>query len=295
MSAVSFIPGQVYNRRLDIHDRFGGQQQGGIITPANHNVVIVITGDQGLEHGYADKFDVDGSLLYFGEGQYGDMQFVRGNKQLRDHHSNGKTLYAFRSERAGLRFLGEFRYVTHETVTAPDTSGTLRQAIRFRLEPALPGGLFEPAADAEIAAEQSLFASNAAFRQCVEHYSMQIAIAHFQSHYTVEDVHSSESFDLLCRSGDKLLRVEVKGTTTSGQKVLMTGNEVRLALDGATVLFVVRNIQVSQGALGPRASGGDCLLFSPFQPSPGRVQPITCSVDLRGVRSRPVALPPEHP
>jgi hypothetical protein len=35
------------------HARFGGQQQGGIITPANHPVEIIITGEDGLQHGYA--------------------------------------------------------------------------------------------------------------------------------------------------------------------------------------------------------------------------------------------------
>ena len=29
-----FEVGRVYNRRIDIHGRFGGQQQGGIVTPA---------------------------------------------------------------------------------------------------------------------------------------------------------------------------------------------------------------------------------------------------------------------
>ena len=33
---------RVYNRRADIHARFGGQQQGGIITPANHSLVIIV-------------------------------------------------------------------------------------------------------------------------------------------------------------------------------------------------------------------------------------------------------------
>jgi hypothetical protein len=39
-----FEIGRTYNRRTDIHGRFGGQQQGGIITPAQHPLVIIITG-----------------------------------------------------------------------------------------------------------------------------------------------------------------------------------------------------------------------------------------------------------
>jgi hypothetical protein len=41
-----FEIGRVYNRRNDIHARFSGQQQGGIITPKDHPVVIVITGEE---------------------------------------------------------------------------------------------------------------------------------------------------------------------------------------------------------------------------------------------------------
>ena len=51
-----FEVGRVYNRRADIHGRFGGQQQGGIITPAQHPVVIIITGEEGVQHGYADRY-----------------------------------------------------------------------------------------------------------------------------------------------------------------------------------------------------------------------------------------------
>jgi hypothetical protein len=40
--------GRVYNRRADIHDRFEGQRQGGIITPKQHPLVIINTGEEGL-------------------------------------------------------------------------------------------------------------------------------------------------------------------------------------------------------------------------------------------------------
>jgi 5-methylcytosine-specific restriction protein A len=56
--AWGFEIGRVYNRRRDIHARFGGQQQGGIITPAQHPLVIVITGEAGLDHGYRGGFRI---------------------------------------------------------------------------------------------------------------------------------------------------------------------------------------------------------------------------------------------
>jgi hypothetical protein len=48
---------KVYNRRADIHAKFGGQQQGGIITPSQYPLVIIITGEEGLEHGWIRRSD----------------------------------------------------------------------------------------------------------------------------------------------------------------------------------------------------------------------------------------------
>jgi 5-methylcytosine-specific restriction protein A len=87
MMSWGFEIGRVYNRRADIHARFGGQQQGGIITPAQHSLVIIITGEEGLEHGYADRYRADGVFEYFGEGQMGDMRLRAGNRAIAEHFS----------------------------------------------------------------------------------------------------------------------------------------------------------------------------------------------------------------
>ncbi|MGN6770172.1 MAG: hypothetical protein ACTHJQ_10075 [Rhizobiaceae bacterium] len=79
--AWGFERGRVYNRRADVHDQYGGQRQGGIITPADHSLVIIITGEEGLAHGYADRYRADGVFEYFGEGQVGDMSMVRGKRR----------------------------------------------------------------------------------------------------------------------------------------------------------------------------------------------------------------------
>ena len=128
-----FETDRVYSRRVDIHGRFGGQQQGGIITPANHSLVIIVTGEEGLEHGYADRHRADGVFEYFGEGQVGDMLWVRGNRAIRDHSADGRSLLAFRAERAGLRFQGELVYAGHHIERAPDRDGQMRDAIVFEL------------------------------------------------------------------------------------------------------------------------------------------------------------------
>ena len=61
-----FVVGQIYNRRQDIHDRFGGQRQSGIVTPSEYPAVFTFTG-RGTPHGYADEWSADGTFRYFGE------------------------------------------------------------------------------------------------------------------------------------------------------------------------------------------------------------------------------------
>jgi hypothetical protein len=97
-----FESGRVYNRRSDIHARFGGQQQGGIITPADHPLVIIITGEEGLQHGYADRYRPDGVFEYFGEGQVGKMQLQRGNRAIAEHSILGKSPLIISSKKARL-------------------------------------------------------------------------------------------------------------------------------------------------------------------------------------------------
>ncbi|HMD56388.1 MAG TPA: hypothetical protein VKG82_02835 [Solirubrobacteraceae bacterium] len=84
-----FELGKVYRRR-DLHAEFGGQAQGGIVTPADHSLIFLITGEGGHEYGYHDEWLEDGMFRYFGEGQSGPMTFVRGNRAVRDHAVEGK-------------------------------------------------------------------------------------------------------------------------------------------------------------------------------------------------------------
>lgn len=133
MMSWGFEIGRVYNRRLDIHARFGGQQQGGIITPAQHPVVIIITGEEGLEHGYADRYRADGVFEYFGEGQVGDMRLRAGNRAIAEHSIQGKGLLLFRNMPQGLRFEGEMVCEGYHVERAPDRTGAERDAIVFEL------------------------------------------------------------------------------------------------------------------------------------------------------------------
>src|ERR1035437_7636430 len=92
--ASDFIIGQTYNRRRDIHARFGGQRQSGIVTPAKYPAVFIFTG-RGARHGYTDEWSPDSTFRYFGEGQTGDMALTKGNKAIANHAADGKDLLLF--------------------------------------------------------------------------------------------------------------------------------------------------------------------------------------------------------
>ena len=128
-----FEVGRVYNRRTDIHGRYGGQQQGGIVTPAAHSVVIIITGEEGLQHGYTDRYRSDGVFEYFGEGQVGPMQMIKGNRAIAEHSVAGKALLLFRKTKGGVRFEGEMVFDRYHIERAPDRNGNERDAIVFEL------------------------------------------------------------------------------------------------------------------------------------------------------------------
>ncbi|WP_117196414.1 hypothetical protein [Rhizobium terrae] len=131
-----FERGQTYNRRNDIHKVFGGQTQGGIITPADAAVVIAITGEKGLGHGYDDQELPDKTFEYFGAGRFGPMKLKDRNKGLLEHSQRGKSLLLFRDEkRKRLRFLGEYICDGFEWRDSPDAKKNIRQAIVFKLIP----------------------------------------------------------------------------------------------------------------------------------------------------------------
>ncbi len=131
-----FVRGQAYNRRQHIHAPFGGQQQGGIITPAQRPLVICITGKSGEQHGYADGWTANGAFAYFGEGQVGDMELKSGNSAILEHSETGEDLLLFEKQADGaLRYEAEFICAGYRTTGAPDRNGDTRKAIVFDLVP----------------------------------------------------------------------------------------------------------------------------------------------------------------
>jgi 5-methylcytosine-specific restriction protein A len=103
-----FLKNQVYNRRQDIHGKFGGQTQGGISTPRGQPCIFLFTAHAGEQYGYNDGWINNSEFLYFEEGQAGDMRLARGNKAVLDHARSGKRLMLFEAVASGFyQFLGE--------------------------------------------------------------------------------------------------------------------------------------------------------------------------------------------
>lgn len=129
-----FEVNQVY-KRSDLHDSFGGQRQGGISTPAKHNIILIFTGQSGEKHGYKDEWQ-DGLFYYTGEGQLGDMSFVRGNLAIRDHVKRGKELHLFSTlGNAQARYDGQLEFKDYRYQDGPGTDGAMRKMIVFELAP----------------------------------------------------------------------------------------------------------------------------------------------------------------
>jgi 5-methylcytosine-specific restriction protein A len=164
---VTFTIGEIFKRR-DLHARFGGQQQGGISTPAEHALILLFTGDSGHLYGYEDGPQPDGTFWYTGEGQVGDMPMVRGNLAIRDHAQNGKELHLFEDIRQGnVRYLGPASYAGHHDEVAADRNGSPRKALVLELSldlapSATAPGLVEAVPDDDRLWRQSLDALRAA-------------------------------------------------------------------------------------------------------------------------------------
>jgi 5-methylcytosine-specific restriction protein A len=123
-------------RRTDLHQYFKGQQQGGISTPRDSKYILLFTGETGDQYGYKDDWSDDGIFNYTGEGQVGDMGFVRGNLAILHHQEDGKELLLFKYISPGLvRFIDYMTLIGHHNKVGKDIRGNDRNVIVFELIP----------------------------------------------------------------------------------------------------------------------------------------------------------------
>jgi hypothetical protein len=122
------------------------------------------------------------------------------------------------------------------------------------------------------------WSASPAVRRAIELHAMQAAIEHYTGQgWSVEDVSTFSSYDLHCEQDDRVLCVEVKGTTSTGERVLLTRNEVAQARAGYpnTALFVLAEVTVIKEADDrPSARGGRAVVLGPWAPGDEDLQPI---------------------
>ncbi len=129
-----FTPGQHY-KRSTIHDQYGGSRQNGISPSRKIPVIFMFTGAGGKQHGYKDLWLNDNVFSYTGEGQVGDMRFIRGNLALRDHLTSGKQVFLFKYVRKGIvEFVSEMEVFDFGLFETHDRNNENRSGIKFFLK-----------------------------------------------------------------------------------------------------------------------------------------------------------------
>lgn len=120
-------------------------------------------------------------------------------------------------------------------------------------------------------------------QRAVERRAVEVSIVHYiAAGWSVMDVGATESFDLDCRRADQRLYVEVKGTTSSGESVILTRNEVALhrARYPNNALAVVSEIALDRSADQPLASGGNLRIIGPWLIDDDSLAPIAFTYTL---------------
>lgn len=114
-------------------------------------------------------------------------------------------------------------------------------------------------------------------RKAVEMCAMEAAEQYLYAHgwTSVEDMSATESYDLRASNDTSEIKVEVKGTTSSGERVVLTRSEVKLHLNQFpdNALIVVSGIHLVRGE-SPVATGGTPFVLQPWYLDTNALEPL---------------------
>lgn len=162
-----------------------------------------------------------------------------------------------------------------DLVTAAKWLGALYRAEATGM--AVPGEVAPEILDAEQAIRRASgksrgkgqgFRLSVADKRAIENHAVDVATAHLTTlGFAVSNVGATKSFDLEARNGVQLLMVEVKGTTSLGEEVILTRNEVELhqVAHPDNALVVVHSIVLDRSVSPPVASGGVLEYWQPWE------------------------------
>jgi hypothetical protein len=141
----------------------------------------------------------------------------------------------------------------------------------------VPGDTPPEVTDAVVTAEQSAGKARSGSGQgmkltiaeklAIERHAVDTATEYFKAGgYSVKDVGSKKSFDLEAKLGHETISVEVKGTTSAGDEVILTIAEVEhhQSVYPANALAVVHSIELDRSQAKPKASGGTLVVTQPW-------------------------------
>jgi hypothetical protein len=121
------------------------------------------------------------------------------------------------------------------------------------------------------------FQSNPVVRRSIEAHSMKIALARLQSkgYKNIINTSLSRPYDYTCEKAGKEFFVEVKGTQTAGNTIVLTQGEVENVRENpkSCVLILVHSIKVS-GTKQVRVSGGTTVVHEKWTLRSDELKPI---------------------
>jgi hypothetical protein len=128
------------------------------------------------------------------------------------------------------------------------------------------------------------FGLNVAERLAVELHAMALAKSRLQElGWRVRDMSATHPYDFECTQGEQQMIVEVKGTTSTGDEVVVTHNEVGVQRTRYpnNALIVVHSVDLLRSSEAPKAHGGKLLMRSPWKIEESHLRPIAfrCTVE----------------
>ena len=120
------------------------------------------------------------------------------------------------------------------------------------------------------------FQSDVETRLMIESHAMTICENHYLSNgYEVKNVSANHSYDFLIKKNGKSRFVEVKGTQTGGETIILTKNEVELSrMQGDNMLlFIVHSIIMNKKNV--KKGSGVVSIIDPWRVNDDKLTPIS--------------------
>jgi hypothetical protein len=132
--------------------------------------------------------------------------------------------------------------------------------------------------ESSLTSAQQGFGLSAAEKKVVEMHAVHVAMQHLLNlgFTEITDVGNFESYDIRGVNGLEIFSFEVKGTTGSGDSIILTRNEVDFQKKAYPLngLLIVSNIELVRGDF-LNASGGDLSFASPWLIIEENLKPIS--------------------